>query len=170
MTSYLHPSATAGVRPDGQRGVFARQPIPAGTLVTLWEGSLVHIDAFDGVAPSRRPYFIHVEREWLLGPASGPIHDSEFFNHCCDPTCGMAGQIGLVTRRDVAVGEELTFDYAMAELEAQLWSCACGTRACRGQVGTADILRGDLAERYAGFLSPWIQREVDAHRAGRGDR
>ena len=97
----------------------------------------------------------------MIGPATGPVADSEYFNHSCDPTCGLSGQMGLVTMRDVEPGEELTFDYAMAELVGQPWTCSCGSPLCRGQVRDNDALIPDLQRRYAGYFSPWIARRLE---------
>lgn len=162
MTSYLHP--TAELRPAGESrlGLFTSTPIAPGTLVTLWSGEIHHVDVVPTLAVERQPYFIHVDEEWMLGPPAGPLHPSEYFNHSCEPTCGMLGQIGLVTLRHIIAGEQLTFDYAMAELAAQPWACCCGAPGCRGRVRQDDAFLPELRARYAGFYSPWIQRKLDA--------
>ena len=49
-------------------------------------------------------------------------------NHSCAPNVGLEGQIAFVAMRDVAAGEELTFDYAMTDDEESL-EMVCNCRA-----------------------------------------
>jgi hypothetical protein len=74
----------------------------------------------------------------------------------------------IVAMRDIAVGEELTFDYAMSDAsDYDEFDCNCGTALCRGRVRADDWQLGTLRHRYKGFFSPYIQRKIDAeqHRA-----
>ena len=38
-----------------------------------------------------------------------------YTNHSCDPNVWMQDEVTLAARRDIAIGEELTIDYAMIE-------------------------------------------------------
>jgi len=43
--------------------------------------------------------------------------------------------------RDIIVGEEITFDYAMCETDERLWEpmeCLCGNTNCRGMITAHD--------------------------------
>ncbi|XP_072038222.1 histone-lysine N-methyltransferase SUV39H2-like isoform X2 [Amphiura filiformis] len=77
---------------------------------------------------------------------------SHFVNHSCDPNLVVYGvwidtldprlpRIALFACRDIAAGEELTFDYQMTgeinssrfgSVKLQPIKCMCGTEACRG--------------------------------------
>jgi D-alanine-D-alanine ligase len=59
-------------------------------------------------------------------------------NHSCDPNCRYDG-LNVVAARPIAVGEELTLDYAQfLDETAEPFDCACGAAVCRGRVvGTA---------------------------------
>lgn len=65
-------------------------------------------------------------------------------NHSCDPSCliavhwpqdtGRALSATLVARRDIAPGEELTWDYAQTEAYSiAAPECRCGSANCRGR-------------------------------------
>jgi len=73
----------------------------------------------------------------FLGP-SGGIDD--YVNHSCDPTCALRAtprRLALVARRDIAPGDELTFDYSTCLVdEPPLPVCHCGAPMCRGQVAS----------------------------------
>ena len=54
----------------------------------------------------------------------------------------MGGASQVVAMRDIAVGEALTFDYAMADgSNYDEFDCACGTALCRSRVSGSDWSR-----------------------------
>ncbi len=60
-----------------------------------------------------------------------------FFNHCCDPNCeseqDAKGRIFISTMRDIAAGEELTYEYNLHDSEEEdRQDCYCGAAICRG--------------------------------------
>ena len=55
-------------------------------------------------------------------------------NHSCDPTCWFEGSYLMTATRDVAPGDEITFDYCTSNDWPQDWACACGAAACRGRI------------------------------------
>lgn len=85
-------------------------------------------------------------------------------NHSCDPNTWYDGDV-LVTRRTVAAGEELTYDYATgsADLPADaVLYCHCETYRCRQVVEGSDWRIPQLQQRYAGHFEPSVQRLIDA--------
>ena len=93
-------------------------------------------------------------------------------NHSCEPNLGLQGQIVFVALRGVAVGEELTFDYAMNDDEPGEMQCRCGTATCRGTVTGSDWRNPEIQSKYDGYFSWFIQRRIDAVRkqSGPADR
>jgi SET domain-containing protein len=68
-------------------------------------------------------------------------NDARWINHSCDPNCDAVvedGRIWIETIRDVAPGEELAYDYALAlptrhtPAAKRRFPCRCGAAACRG--------------------------------------
>ncbi|HEY6308092.1 MAG TPA: SET domain-containing protein-lysine N-methyltransferase, partial [Candidatus Angelobacter sp.] len=59
-----------------------------------------------------------------------------FVNHSCDPNCEsdqIDRRIWIITLRDIAAGEELTYDYNIYDSEpGDPASCHCGAPNCRG--------------------------------------
>jgi SET domain-containing protein len=56
-------------------------------------------------------------------------------NHSCAPNCEAQmdrGRIWIVARRDIAPGEELTYDYGFSFSESRHHPCRCGARECAG--------------------------------------
>jgi hypothetical protein len=68
--------------------------------------------------------------------------------------------------KEIAVGQEITFDYAMCECIEHLtgncdWECKCGTPNCRGMFTGADWKRADLWERYGNYFSPYLLKKIN---------
>jgi SET domain-containing protein len=62
-----------------------------------------------------------------------PMHRS---NHSCDPTGSFDDAGMLVALRDIAIGEEITFNYLHHPIPASPWNfeCHCGSANCVGWV------------------------------------
>ena len=83
-------------------------------------------------------------------------------NHSCDPNLVWDGA-QLVAARDIAAGEELTYDYATAIAEPGfILRCHCETYRCRQLVTGDDWQIPQLRVRYAGHWAPAIQAMIDA--------
>jgi len=69
--------------------------------------------------------------------------------------------------RDIQIGEEVCFDYAMSEdNHFDEFPCSCGAVTCRGQVSGKDWLLPEIQQRYFGYFSPYLQRRLEKMRAG----
>lgn len=59
-----------------------------------------------------------------------------FFNHCCDPNCETEqdeeGRVYICSIRDIAAGEELTYEYNLHDSDDDAQDCYCGAANCRG--------------------------------------
>lgn len=165
--NYLSPLAE--MRPAGSAGFgsYAISPIPAGTIVATFGGTLVDRATFDGHSADRRSRSIQIDDDaFLLGPAEREPGDA--VNHSCEPNCGMGGAAQIVSMRDIAPGEPITFDYAMADgSDYDEFDCACGVSSCRGRVTGNDWRDLSLQARYAGYLSPYLVRRINAEREAR---
>jgi SAM-dependent methyltransferase len=79
----------------------------------------------------------------------------------------MQDEVTLVARRDIAVGKELTIDYALFEETEEWvapWQCRCGSERCRGGHSGRAWRRADLQERYGDHFSPFINVRIQALR------
>ena len=58
-----------------------------------------------------------------------------FINHCCEPNCETQEEderIFVVALRDIAKGEELTYEYNLWDSDEETQDCYCGKPKCRG--------------------------------------
>lgn len=135
----IRPSEIAGL------GAFAIRPIRKGSRVIEYVGERItpgEADArYDG-GPSKHPLVLlfSVDDRVVIDAAVGG-NEARFINHSCEPNCEAVThgtRIWIHALRDIAVGEELTYDYNLtgddedrAEQMKQ-YACHCGTSKCRG--------------------------------------
>lgn len=158
---YLSAKATTKPTAIG-RGCFAVEPIAAGNVVAAFGGRCLTRDEFDLLPTYQKARSIQVDEELFLSGAPEP-EPSDFINHSCNPNCGMSGNTVIVALREIEVGEELTYDYAMSDgSDYDEFECACGVTACRGKVTGNDWMLPELQLRYRGNFSPYLAARIAA--------
>ena len=164
VQNFLTPLAVPFGTPPHGFGSRAISVIPAGTSVATFGGTAMSRVDFSQYEADRRSRSLQVDTNVIfLGPPSREPGDS--INHSCEPNCGMRNATTIVAMRDIAVGEELTFDYAMSDAsDYDEFNCNCGTSLCRGRIRADDWRLDTLRHRYKGFFSPYIQRKIDAEK------
>lgn len=144
---YIAPTSECGL------GLFTARPIAANNIV---------LDvADDNYLTTAKPYaqlilsgFTHTDifqvgRDLFLPPYGGL---DDFTNHSCNPNCGLrvdSSGFDMVALRDIAAGEELTYDYSThQEHPEEDMICHCGAPSCRGVVRSFSTLPVSLRRRY----------------------
>ena len=62
---------------------------------------------------------------------------ARYLNHSCSPNCDaelINGHIWIVAQRDIACGEELTFNYGYDWEDYREHPCRCGAPGCVGYI------------------------------------
>jgi SET domain-containing protein len=130
-------------------GCFARCPIPAGTRIIEYKGqripqsvveerSQVEVDDTGEIIKDSHVYMFYVDwRTTIDGGVNG--NDARFINHSCHPNCKSTVEdrrVFIDALRDIAPGEELTFDYKLdvnaSTEQKKRYACRCGAPNCRG--------------------------------------
>ena len=81
-----------------------------------------------------------------------------FINHSCEPNCesdNIGGRVFIVAIRDIAAGEELTYEYNLHDSDDDEADCYCGAEKCRGTMFSEDEVkrRARKAKRAEGKSS-----------------
>jgi len=147
---------------DG-KGVFAGEPIAAGSLIERFTGPFLRYDQTNADT-----YALQIGPDLYIG-GSGGVDD--LFNHSCDPNAwvkiqGTSAELHAI--RDIVPGEEVCFDYSTILDEGDFtMQCRCGSPLCRRLIGDGRDLPGEVWERYValGILS-WYVKE-SRHRPAR---
>lgn len=108
------------------------------------------------------------ELEIADGLYLAPLDDEEFsksmiyFNHSCEPNCGVGGNILSIAMRDIKAGEELTQDYVMYFCGPNYsMTCNCQSKNCRHTITGNDWQIPELQEKYKGYFSWYIEQKIN---------
>ena len=126
-------------------GAFAQRPIPKGARIIEYRGERIspaEADRRYAGSPEGHPHvllFTVNSRIVIDGGVRG--NEARFINHSCGPNCEAMTEgrrIWIYALKDIAVGEELTYDYNLTgdpqDLAEQRreYPCNCGSANCRG--------------------------------------
>ena len=132
-------------------GVFASAPIAKGERVIRYKGLLrthTEVDRVYADELDTGHTFLFTLNDKYVIDANVDGNDARWINHSCDPNCEATwledgkkkrkDKIFIEAMRDIAQGEELTYNYGIVLAEAhtaklkKLWACRCGSEHCTG--------------------------------------
>lgn len=175
-------SEKVSARPGGIHGHcwFAGQPIKAGEHI-WWKGDMQYNDidipktTIDTWPQADQEKFMSLAYQVAPGiyrgtdPAkAGQIPQEEqneyYVNHTCDGNCWYENDDLLVASRDIAVDEEIAYDYALTESDPD-WilapQCLCGKSICRGKVTGNDWKLPELRAKYGKHFTEHIVKMIE---------
>ena len=128
-------------------GAFAIMPIAPGTRLIEYAGERLtpsEADArYPDVVGERHHTFLFAIDDDIVIDAAVNGNEARFINHACDPNCDAVidGQrIWIDAIREIAIGEELAYDYAYVLDERhspaakRRFPCHCDASTCRGTI------------------------------------
>lgn len=115
----------------------------AGCYTTTAIQKGTHVAEYDGPRLSRGEADARYDESpitYLFGLGDGSIvidgHCmAMFINHSCDPNCETEernGRVWIRAIRNIAPGEEITYDYCLYDGGPDEAQCNCGAKKCRG--------------------------------------
>ena len=164
--TYIDPRVKMQESPTAGNGLFATAPIKKGELVIEWRGGLiVSNEEFEkgfkkGLYQPESAIHFDENHKWVT-LASDPDPEDAAINHSCDPNLWFENGWPLVARRDIAVGEEITFDYATGETYPLNSECYCNTKNCRKWITGKEWKDIEFQKKYKGHFNPYIQGLID---------
>jgi uncharacterized protein len=128
-------------------GCYTTTPVRKGERVAEYFGPHLAKDEadtiYDGVAIT-----------YLFGLGDGSVvidgHCmAMFINHSCEPNCEteeIDGRIWITAIRNIAAGDEITYDYCLYDGGDDECLCNCGSPRCRGSMYAMEEIRRRKAE------------------------
>ena len=129
------------------RGGFAIRPIRKGTRIIEYLGERISPKEADtryddGKMGRHHTFLFSVDSKTVID-AGVDGNEARFINHSCAPNCEAIDErkrIYIEAIRNIAAGEELTYDYAYErdgtedEEWERIYMCKCGAPTCRGTI------------------------------------
>lgn len=142
----------ARLSPIHGNGVFATEAIKKGERIVRYKGKLrthKEVDKAYGDIDEDGHTFLFTLNDDYVVDANIDGNIARWINHSCKPNCEPVveendkgkphkDKIFIEAKRDIAEGEELTYNYGITlderhtkKLKA-LWACRCGAKNCTG--------------------------------------
>ncbi len=162
---WLNPDVELRASPIHGLGLFTRAVLPTATIISRLGGQLVDTQELKRqlnlAAGGERGYVDTVtvgeDLHLMLAPGTGNGRG----NHSCDPNTWWVDAYTLAARREIAVDEEVTNDYATStDADSFTMACSCASPLCRDLVTGGDWRRADLRDRYGTHWVPAVLRHI----------
>ena len=115
-------------------GGFASKPIAARARLIEYLGErITKAESLRRCEADNEYIFTLNDQEDLDGNVEW--NPARFINHSCDPNCDAEndeGRIWIIANRDIAAGEEITFNYGFDLEDYRSYPCRCGSSDCVG--------------------------------------
>lgn len=126
------------------RGAYAARDIKAGEVIGVFGGIIIPEGRMEEISRTVPAEKLNIDHAMYIYPGFIMLHDYEngcdplcFVNHSCDPSAKVVSGIVLTAVRDIALGEEISWDYRATD-DVGNWSyefpCRCNTAKCTGWV------------------------------------
>ncbi len=136
-------------------GCYTTSPIRKGTHVVEYTGPRITKDEAD-------EKYQDSPTTYLFGLGDGSMvidgHGTAMFiNHSCDPNCEteeIEGRVWIIATRNIAAGEELTYDYYLYDGDEDEAACNCGATSCRKSMYSPEEIRRRAREARKKAMRP----------------
>lgn len=147
---YLNKSLIHGT------GIFAGKPYKKGEVVVILEGKKITKKYRGPIDDKEFANWFEISQDVWVDPKIPLSH----INHSCEPNLGMTDSITFVALRDIAKGEELTFDYSICDSEVE-WvvPCLCKSLNCRKQIRSIQFLPKETYNKYMPYIPLYFQKK-----------
>ena len=151
-------------------GLVALEAIPKGRLVQEYTGEVIDekekerrlVDWNKEHPNDPNFYIMSLSGGWYID-ARDCANMSRFINHSCDPNCSLITvnvkgykRNGIYSKRDIAAGEFLSYDYRFDTKQGDRFVCHCGAAKCRG------TMKGENGNDNQGMKKPANWKEAKA--------
>lgn len=129
----------------------AVKPIRAGEVIFYLSGEIVDVPTKFTIQLDETRHVVTANGLW------------KSMNHACEPNVRIdVDTREMIAIRDLAPGEELTFNYNTTEWDmASPFACGCGAASCAGTIRGFRHLDSRQRAAIRSWLSPFIASRVD---------
>ena len=158
--NWLTPKAQMRQTLGKGSGSFAISKINKGEVVASFGGFVVNEAELKNHSEDRVARSLQLEENTYLLSGLKP-EPGDMLNHSCEPNCGAYGTSSVISLSEIAIGEELTFDYGMTDSsEYDQFDCACSKSNCRGKITGKDWQNPEIQKKYNNYFSSFISKLI----------
>jgi len=166
--SWIHPLLEIRDTDLYGRGIFAKEPIKAGSVLIVMGGYICNTDQENELGEFAMNNNMDISEEWSFCPISESdleLMPQHLVNHSCEPNSGFTEQCFLTAITDINANEEVRYDYAFVMWSSDrstdhfLMNCLCGTKSCRKQVTESDWKIERLQNLYGPYFQPFLRKK-----------
>ena len=122
-------------------GGFARSAIPKGARVIEYVGRRMNKQESLRLCEEGNEYVFCLNEEHDLD-GNVPWNPARLINHSCAPNCDAdveTDRVWIVANRDIAAGEEITYNYNFDLEDFKEHPCRCGSPDCVGYIVAEEL-------------------------------
>ena len=158
--NWLTPKAQMRVTPGKGSGSIAISKISKGEILASFGGNVIDLSELAKYSDDRVSRSLQLNSDTYLLSGNMP-EPGDMINHSCEPNCGIAGTSSVEALRNIEIGEEITFDYAMTDSSKyDEFTCACEKNGCRKKITGIDWQKEELQARYRNYFSSYIEKLI----------
>lgn len=146
-------------------GIFAGQIINKGDFFCNIKGEYIKWVYNEKTDRNKCANWVGIGKNLWINPAY-PLSQ---LNHSCNPNIGLRGRIRFYALKDINFGDEITFDYSIAEEEIE-WTmkCHCGSINCRKTVTSIQLLPFKIYNNYLPYIPSYFKKIYTDYHKRRG--
>jgi SET domain-containing protein len=156
----LHKDIKVGKSKIEGLGLIATAFIPKGTVIWILDKNekRLTLEELRKLPPDIQKLAYQDKDKYII-----TTDDSQYMNHSCNPNTWWIDDETLEAYRDIQPGEDVTYDYATAEIDDSFrsdWKCNCGAKNCRKIITAKDCLDTKFQKKYKGHLPSWTMEFI----------
>lgn len=171
--SWINPKVEVRNSGINGRGLFAKDKINKGEVVTVSGGIIVDDEEYKKLKNKKKEFFMTYSTPVadgfyiISGFSHKKLEPDDFYNHGCSPNCVLGGHLVITALRDIEKDEELTLDYGTFEDDENYkLICNCGSPECRKIITGKDWMKPELQKKYNGYFIWHLQQKINSMNNG----
>lgn len=171
MYSWMNKKLEVGDTKLCGKGIFTIDKISAGETLIVMGGYIIDIEMENNLDSFQIDKPIEISEEFSfcpMRPSDMALMPQHYVNHSCEPNAGFKGSNFMVAMRDINMGEEILYDYAMIiasnskSVNYFKMECLCGSKYCRKIIDEEGWKKPELQRKYKGYFQYYIEKMIQS--------
>lgn len=141
------------------KGIFALKDFKKDEIILHIDGEVIETGNPASLSKDIQDHCFPFDKKDKIGKYVLPKSPWKYLNHSCDPNAGIKNNRDIVAMKAIKKGEEITFDYAMNNIDNWVTECKCGSKNCRKVISTFDILDEKTKKKYLNYVLDCIREK-----------